>query len=97
MSEHSGLQRSILDYLNWMPGTYAFPTHDARHRPVDPGVADIICCRNGKTYAIEIKVGKDKMRKEQDDFGRRIVEAGGVHAVVEDLADAIAVFQQRRT
>jgi len=48
-------------------------------------VTDISCCHRGKHYAIEIKSGRDKMDGMQDEFGRRVVQALGVHVVVDNL------------
>lgn len=85
MTEHSQLVSLCLGYLNFLPRTFAWPTHDAKHKPCEPGVTDISCCHRGKHYAVEIKVGRDKMREDQDEFGLRIVQALGVHVVVDSL------------
>jgi hypothetical protein len=59
-------------------------------------VTDISCCHRRDHYAIEVKAGKDKMRTEQDDFGRKIIEAGGVHVVVSNLDEMMAVIPRNK-
>jgi predicted RecB family endonuclease len=77
MTAHSLLQRMILDYLNALPDTFAFPTHSAKDRPVHPGVSDIIAVRKGRMVAVEVKVGRDKPSMEQVAFKTAVVRGGG--------------------
>jgi hypothetical protein len=89
VSEHSDLQRTILDYLNWLPMTYAFPTHGPKHKPICPGVADIICCHRGNFIAIEVKAGADKVRSEQKEFCAGIDRGGGLWFIASSLTDVV--------
>jgi hypothetical protein len=85
VTDHARLVSLCLEYLNRFPQTFAWPTHDVKHRPCVRGVTDISCCHRGKHYAIECKAGRDKMDEDQDEFGRRVVQALGVHVVVDSL------------
>ncbi len=94
MTAHNLLQRMILDYLNALPGTFAFPTHSTRDRPAYPGVADIIVVHCGKMVAVEVKVGKDRPSIDQVAFrtavargGGKYIEARSVETVVGLLTD----------
>lgn len=52
------------------------------------GLTDVIgISKNGKMLCIEIKVGKDKLRKEQIEFHSQIVKHGGVAVVVSTASD----------
>ena len=53
------------------------------------GVSDILAVvpPNGKFLAIEIKVGKDRMRPEQVGFMESIHFVGGCHMVVHNFED----------
>jgi hypothetical protein len=80
------LEHQILDYLA-MLRLKAWPTHDARHRPVCPGVPDIMCIRDGFLYAIECKVGKAQPTVEQQTFIGELRAAGATCIIARELAD----------
>jgi len=84
---HRDLERLVLDKYNAIPGCFAFPTHGPKNRPVYPGVFDVIVCYDGHFWAIEIKVGRDKMRPDQIKFASRVQRANGVMKVVESIDD----------
>lgn len=49
------------------------------------GSADITgILSDGRRLEIEIKVGKDRQRPEQQDFEKMIVDRGGVYAIIND-------------
>jgi len=96
MTEHNKVVNAVLDYLNYLPKVYAFPTHDSRNHPTAKGVSDIVCCDHGNFWAIEVKVGKDRMGLYQHEFKMEIVEAGGGHVVISSLEEAMAIFRERR-
>lgn len=48
------------------------------------GIPDIVCCLNGRFFAIECKAGKGKTTALQDRELDRIKEAGGYFLVVYD-------------
>lgn len=67
------------------------------------GIPDIVCCLNGRFFAIECKAGKGKTTALQDRELARISEAGGYVLVVYDdpedyqaLLDLIIYIKERR-
>ena len=55
------------------------------------GQSDIsgIMAPSGRFLAIEVKVGKDRMRTHQEAFRSMILRAGGIHVIARDLEQAI--------
>ena len=54
------------------------------------GVADLIACsKDGLFHALEIKSSKGKLSDHQIAFAHRVTRAGGRHAVLRSLEDAI--------
>lgn len=80
------LQRQILDYLA-VRRVKAWPTHDAKHRPVCPGVPDIACVKDGMFYAIECKMGKAQPTVEQQTFIAELRAAGATCIIARCLED----------
>lgn len=58
------------------------------------GVSDIIgiCKVSGKFIAVEVKAGKDRISREQEDFLKMIKDAGGFAIEARSLDDVIAGF-----
>lgn len=54
-----------------------------------PGISDVIGFNRstGQFIAVEVKVGRDKLRPEQERFLADVEKAGGVAAVVRTLND----------
>jgi hypothetical protein len=46
-----------------------------------PGASDLIACIGGRFVAIEVKVGADRWRPEQQRFAAAVKAAGGLHVV----------------
>jgi hypothetical protein len=51
------------------------------------GLPDIIVVAQGKFIAIEVKRPGAKLRKEQAEFGCRVIREGGTYIVATDLED----------
>lgn len=47
-----------------------------------PGASDLIACIRGKSYFIEVKVGRDPQRSEQQKFQAAVERAGGRYVLV---------------
>jgi len=92
MTEHSRIEAECADYLAAM-GFLVIRTHDARNRPVEKGIADIIAMRNSyfahnlflKVIAVEVKAGKDKLSHDQEQWLARAREQGVMILVVRSL------------
>jgi hypothetical protein len=68
-------------------------TMAGRYLPgLNVGMADIIACVNGRYVAIEIKIGRDRLRPEQERERQRITEAGGLYYVIRTREDADALI-----
>jgi hypothetical protein len=52
------------------------------------GGADIIGCADGWFVAIECKVGRDALRKNQKNFRTAVLTAGGIHIVAYSPEEA---------
>lgn len=59
------------------------------------GVPDLICCQNGKLIGLEIKTKTGRVSPEQEEFMRRINEAGGLALVVRSLDDVLDALELR--
>ena len=74
-------------------GTYDSKT--ARYRTAaKKGVSDILAIipPHGRTLAIEVKIGADRLRPEQEGFLATIVHHGGLATVAKALPDFIAWY-----
>lgn len=60
-----------------------------RRNSSTPGISDIIGFNRstGQFIAVEVKVGRDKLRPEQERFLADVAKAGGVAAVVRSADD----------
>lgn len=80
------LKKQILGWLKEQPKALGVPV------PASPfgvsGRSDIFVCWGGRFIAIECKNpdGSGKLTPAQDSFLRRVVKAGGIALVAEDLA-----------
>lgn len=62
--------------------------------PMSPkGVPDLICCQKGRFIGIEVKTETGRVSPEQEEFIRRINEAGGLAFVARSLDDVIETLQ----
>lgn len=91
----NGLTACIVDYLNSLDNTAAWRVNNMgvwdskrksyRTSNTRKGVADITAIKNGRCYQIEVKVGKDKMSKEQISFQSFTEEAKGIYIVAHSF------------
>lgn len=51
----------------------------------EKGTSDLLCCFRGRFLAIEVKVGKNRLSQEQEDFGQWVREAGGIFLTAYNL------------
>jgi hypothetical protein len=58
---HDELVAQAVQYLEYR-GWLVIVTHDARHRPAEPGVTDLIAMRRGANLLVEIKIDDDVLR-----------------------------------
>ena len=77
--KHGKLQKYVLEYLSQFTST-KFNVITANRR----GIADIVCCIKGRFIAIEVKVGKDKLRPSQITFLQGVINDGGIGLVVHE-------------
>ncbi len=58
------------------------------------GMTDIVGVLKGRALFIEVKVGKDKLRPEQERVAEQVIKAGGVWAVARSLDDVLGHIEQ---
>jgi hypothetical protein len=87
------LQRQIIQYLR-ARGMPAWLTHDSRHHPVEPGIADINCILpGGRFLAIECKTDTGKLSPEQLEWFRVLESGSGNWCIVHSLDEAMATVK----
>lgn len=61
-----------------------------------PGVSDVLACYRGRMVAIEIKVGRDRQRPEQQRFQTAIEENGGLYVLARftDSEDGVETLKR---
>jgi len=58
------------------------------------GSADILGITNsGKFVALEVKTGQAVLSSQQKQFGRMVIEMGGIYAVIRHLDDIELLFE----
>lgn len=106
MFESNDLTRQILDYL-FLQGIYAwrqnstglFDPRKGIYRPAaKKGVSDILAIvpPTGRLLAIEVKVGKDRLRPEQEGFLRSVQDMGGLAFVARDFEQTVLFLKGNR-
>jgi hypothetical protein len=100
----SEIQKAILQYLNAQPETFAFKVFSTgipdfkrqggfRTNP-NAGVADIIGCKGGNFFAMEVKRPGGKLTEKQRGFLMCVNEARGYECVVFSLEDAVQAYSE---
>ncbi|MCR4307819.1 MAG: hypothetical protein NUV80_04600 [Candidatus Berkelbacteria bacterium] len=93
MSAANELTNQVIDHI-YRAGGYAwratsvgvFDTKRMHFRAsAKKGVSDILACFKGRLFAIEIKIGTDRLSEEQRGFMKNIEHAGGVAIVAFDF------------
>lgn len=100
MTPESKTKKNVKNLLEANGIYHFFPAANGYGRA---GIPDIICCLNGRFFAIECKAGKGKTTALQDRELARISQAGGYVLVVYDdpkdfqaLHDLINYIKERR-
>ncbi|CAK0747850.1 VRR-NUC domain-containing protein [Gammaproteobacteria bacterium] len=95
---HNALKACILQYLTlrgwlcWANNTGAYAIEDDRHqrrfvRFGKNGSGDIFALHDHQFYSIEVKVGRDRLRSEQEEWMEQVRAHGGVAVVARCLDD----------
>ena len=93
MSAASELTNQIIGFIH-RAGGYAWRAnsvgiYDAKkgvHRAgAKKGVSDVLACYRGVLVAIEVKIGKDRLRPEQEGFIANVRHVGGRAFVAKDF------------
>lgn len=53
------------------------------------GQSDIACVINGRFCAVEVKVGRDRQRPDQQTYQTRIQESGGLYFIATDFTSFV--------
>lgn len=91
MSASNELTRKIIEYIfkhdgfSWRSSSTGIPTAQGWRSAPKIGTSDILGVYKGKILAIEIKIGKDKLRPEQDGFLQNIAHYGGLTFIAKDF------------
>jgi Holliday junction resolvase len=91
MGEYS-IQNSIMKYLRRQPGIYSIKTHGASLMG-QAGLPDIIGCRNGKFFGIEVKKPGEEPTPIQLFQLRQIRKAGGNTLIAVSLEDVVTFIE----
>lgn len=89
MSEKS-IVTKILRYLRRVLGCFCWKEHGGLYGAA--GIPDIIACVNGRFVAFEVKTTSGKATKLQEATIRKILNAGGVAAVVHSVDEAKVIL-----
>jgi penicillin-binding protein-related factor A (putative recombinase) len=100
------LESSILDYLNSLPEVFAFKVQTTgiydpvrkimrtiKNKHLHKGTSDIIGVKDGKFFALEVKLPKKNPTDYQNDFLARILHAKGYATIVRSLNDAVQIIK----
>ena len=102
----NGLTKAICDFLN-LSGHFATRINNqgtwvkekahvngGYYRPSTQvkGIADINATINGRTVAIEVKIGKDRQSEAQRQYQDRIERSGGTYWIVKDFDQFYSLY-----
>ena len=90
MPSHSALRREIITKANKLADTKAISLKANPY--LETGTQDVMICRRGQLFMVEVKVGKDKQRKIQERRAVEWVSAGAVCLVARKWADVEAAL-----
>ncbi len=90
---HDELVAQAVQYLEYR-GWLVIVTHDARHRPAEPGVTDLIAMRRGANLLVEIKIDDDVLRPEQIAFADRAIARGVEPHVIRTFEELTALMHR---
>ncbi|AEI50247.1 hypothetical protein [Runella slithyformis] len=98
----TALTLQIIDFLNQKghyatriltAGIYNEETGQWEKSGVERGTADIHACIFSVHVSIEIKKGRDNIRKKQARVRQRVIDAGGQYIAIRDLAEFQSWYQ----
>lgn len=95
---HENLLREVMLYMSGIGGLpvridtpgLLFDRFGNPARIGRKGQWDSVHCIKGRFVAIEVKIGRDRLTKEQVNFGKAVERAGGVAIVARSLDDVAA-------
>ena len=91
MSEKS-IVTKVLRYLKTVPGCFCWKEHGGMYGTA--GIPDIIACVNGRFLAFEVKTPSGKATKLQGATISKILNAGGVAAIVHSVDEVKAILEK---
>jgi len=84
------IKKKIMDYLKTLEDGYFFPYYPAVYG--HSGVSDILGLYRGIFVAIEVKYGKNKVTKLQENFLMQVAQRGGLAIIAYSLEDVKKFF-----
>ena len=91
MSE-KGIVTKVLRYLRTVPGCFCWKEHGGMYGTA--GIPDIIACVNGRFVAFEVKTASGKATKLQEATIKKILNVGGVAAVVRSVDEVKVILEK---
>lgn len=96
MPSEKAIVNKILDYLNELPGCFAYKTHGGRFESLK-GQPDISGCYRGRRFDFEVKrPGKEPTELQKAQI-RKFQDAGSVSTVVTSVGEVQDIMQQMET
>lgn len=100
MMKESEIQKAILDYLSYKKDVYFFragsgliQTQQGRwFKTGKKGCPDIVCCKDGVFYGLEVKKDKSRLSEAQIQAKKDIEQAGGIYMVVKSIEDVAKII-----
>ena len=99
----NSLTNKIITYLKeqgqfaariYTTGLYDEKLGKYRQSGATTGVPDVISCINGTFVGFEIKIGKDKLSKQQERVSLQINTAGGFYVITRCWADFVQFYTE---
>lgn len=84
--------RNIIRYLKALPKTFVWKEHGGMYGTA--GIPDVICCHKGLFLAFEVKTQTGKATLLQEITIKKIVEAGGIAALVRSVDDVKKILEE---
>lgn len=98
----NNLTGAIRDYLKMKghycgrtntTGTYSVKLGRFIHSGATPGQSDLNAIVHGRSWQIEVKVGKDKLSAAQEKVKEQVLKAGGIYLVARTFRDFIEQYK----
>ena len=94
------LTQQTIEYITlrggmaWRNNTGAYKTETRFIRYGHKGSGDVFALYRGKFLSIEVKVGRDRLSPDQEDWMERVEACEGVAVVAHTLDDVIAALDR---